>query len=49
MRLDAPDVLLALGFAMIGLGLGGGCVLGLACWFHGGPAKKNRREPDPHP
>jgi hypothetical protein len=49
MRLDALDVLLALGFSAVGLLLGGLCVVGLACWLDGGPAKKNRREPDPHP
>ena len=49
MHLDATDVLLALGFAAVGLLLGALCVVGLACWLDGGPAKKNRREPDPHP
>lgn len=49
MHLDATDVLLALGFAAVGLLLGSLCVVGLACWLNGGPAKKNRREPGPHP
>jgi hypothetical protein len=49
MSLDAIDVLLALGFSVVGLLLGGFCLLGLACWLNGGPAEKNRREPDARP
>ncbi len=49
MRLDAIDVLFALGFFVVGLLLGALCVVGLVCWLNGNPAQKNRREPDPHP